>query len=277
MEHQQGTFRAARGLNLFYQCWRPGGAPAAALAFLHGVGDHSGRIDRLALPLADRGIAVYAFDQRGFGRSPGRKGHIDAWADYREDTRAFLGLVQEQLPGAPRFLMGYSLGAAVALDYILHSPEGLNGAIFSGAPIEPAGVANPFQIALARVMSRVLPTFAIQMTNDIQGVTRDAAVIAALEQDPLHHSWVTARWGAESLNTMEWVRNHASDICLPVLFLHGGDDPFNLVRGTQQYFDQIKYPDKELKIYPGSRHEIHNDLDHEQVARDIVEWIRKHL
>lgn len=276
MEHQQGTFRGTGEIELFYQCWQPNRAPGAALAFLHGAGDHSGRIENLASPLAAHDFAVYAFDQRGFGRSPGRKGHINAWSEYREDARAFLRLIREQLPGVPQFLMGYSLGAAIALDYILHTCEGLNGAILSGAPIEPDGVATPFQIALARLMSSVWPTFAIQMTNDIQGVTRDQAVIQALQQDPLHHNWVTARWGAESLDAMDWVRARAGEIRLPVLFIHGSDDPFNLLRGTQRYFDQITYRDKTLKIYPGSRHETHNDLDHELVAADIIEWMKSH-
>jgi alpha-beta hydrolase superfamily lysophospholipase len=277
MEHQQGTFHGTGDLDLFYQSWRPNRAPRAVLAFLHGSGDHSGRIERLVSPLAAHDFAVYAFDQRGFGRSPGRTGHINAWSEYREDVRAFLELIHQQNLGVPRFLMGYSLGAAVALDFVLHNHEGLSGVILSGAPFEPAGVATPLQIALARLLSNIWPTFAIQMTNDIQGVTRDPSVIQALQQDPLHHSWVTARWGAESLDAMDWVRAHAGDISLPVLFIHGSDDPFNLVRGTQRYFDQVTYLDKTLIIYSGSRHETHNDLDHEKVAKDIIDWIGKHL
>lgn len=159
---------------------------------------------------------------------------------------------------------------------ILESPARLRGAILSGAPIEPAGVATPAQVAVARLMSKIWPTFAIQMTNDIHGVSRDESVLLALTQDPLHHSCVTARSGTESLAATERIRQCARDIRLPVLFIHGGDDPFNLVRGTQKYFEQITYPDKTLKIYPGSRHETHNDLDHEQVAKDIIDWMSNH-
>ena len=59
-------------------------------------------------------------------------------------------------------------------------------------------------------------------------------------------------------------------------FIHGGDDPFNLVQGTKRFFEEIAYPDKTLKVYAGSRHETHNDLEHEQVAEDIIEWILNH-
>ncbi len=277
MKHTQGTFPGAGDLPLYYQAWQPDGELRGGLAIVHGAGDHSGRFANLVNPLVARGIAVYAFDLRGFGRSPGRKGHIQAWAEYRADARAFLALIQAQQPNLPLFLFGYSLGAAIVLDYILHDPTGLRGAILSGAPIEPVGVATPAQITLARLLSRIWPTFAIQMTNDIHGVSRDPAVLDALAADALHHSWVTARWGTELLAVMDQVRAQAGAIRLPVLFVHGGDDPFNRVSGVQQYFEQIPFPDKTLKIYPGSRHETHNDLDHAQVAADIGDWIKSHL
>jgi alpha-beta hydrolase superfamily lysophospholipase len=76
---------------------------------------------------------------------------------------------------------------------------------------------------------------------------------------------------------MAWIRQRAGEIRLPVLFIHGGDDPFNLASGVEQYFQQITYPDKMLEIYPGSRHETHNDLDHAQVAADIAGWMQDRI
>jgi alpha-beta hydrolase superfamily lysophospholipase len=273
MEHNQGSFRGAGGLDLFYQAWLPEGTPRAAVAVVHGAGDHSGRLDRLALPLEQNSFATYAFDLRGFGRSPGKRGHINRWEEYREDVRCFLQLISTQQPGTPLFLMGYSLGAGIALDFILRQPEGLRGAIISAAPIDPAGIGSRAQIATARLLSRIFPTFTVRLNNDINGVSRDQSVLDALRSDPLHHNLVTARWGTESMAAVAWVREQAANIRLPVLFLHGSDDPFNLSGGVQRYYEQINYPDKTLIIYPGSRHEVHNDLDHAQVAADIANWM----
>lgn len=276
MNHTTGSFCGAGGIELFYQAWLPGDEPTiASIGIVHGMGDHSGRFERLVQPLTDAGIAVHGFDLRGFGRSPGRKGHIAAWREYREDARAFVQMIMAQTPGVPVFLLGYSLGAAIVMDSVMRDPTGLRGAIFIGAPLEPAGVASEMQIRMARVLSRVWPSFSIAMNNDIDGVSRDPDVLAALITDPLHHNRVTARWGTESMAATDWVRERASEIRLPVLFLHGGDDPFNLVSGTQRFFEQIPYADKTLKVYPGSRHEIHNDLDHAQVAADIIDWIKE--
>ncbi|NLG96392.1 MAG: alpha/beta hydrolase [Chloroflexi bacterium] len=282
MQHSEGTFRGSGDLELFYQSWCPESAPAvssrAVLGILHGSGDHSGRFERLVQPLVKHNFAVYGFDMRGYGRSPGRRGHINSWAEYREDTGAFLNLIRQQNPNIPVFLMGYSLGAGILLEFVLRQPADqiksiLRGIILSGTPLQPAGVATPFQIVLARVLSRAWPTFTIQMTSDIHGVSRDPGVIEALQNDPLHHNFVTARWGTEAMVAMDWVCARAGALHLPVLFIHGGSDPLNLVTGVQRYFEAVASSDKTLKIYPESRHETHNDLDYGQVVADIEHWM----
>lgn len=277
MKHSEGTFCGLGGLELFNQAWLPDNTPRAALAIVHGQGDHSGRFDRLVLPLAEHGFASYAYDQRGFGRSPGRKGHINAWAEYREDLRAFLKMIGEQQPGVPVFLFGYSMGTVVVLDYIIRDPGGLRGAILSGAAIEPAGVATPGRVMLAKLLSRIWPTFAISTGEDMTPVTRDVAIQEAAKTDRWHHSFVTVRWGTESMATLDYIRPRAAEIRLPVLFVHGEADPLVLVSGAKKFFDQIPYPDKTMKIYPGSKHETHNDLDHVQVVADIEAWMADHI
>ena len=189
------------------------------MALVHGQGDHSGRFGRLVGPLVEHGYGVCAYDQRGFGQSPGRKGHINRWREYGEDLGAFLQLVAVQQPGAPVFLLGYSLGSVVVLDYILDRPEGLNGAISVSLPIEPAGPVTPGRVFLANLFSRVWPTFTLNIDGDYNGVSRDLEVQEALRNDPLHHGLVTARWGTELLATREFVAARAADLRLPVLFL----------------------------------------------------------
>lgn len=277
MKHTEGTFKGMAGVDLFYQTWLPEGAPRAALAIVHGMGDHSGRFDRLVLPLAERGFASFGFDLRGYGRSPGIRGYINSFKEYREDLRAFLNFISGELPGTPRFVLGYSLGSSIVLDYIIRDPGGLHGAILSGVAIEPAGAATPGRVFLARIFSRIWPTLSIDMGDDMTKVTHDVTVQEAFKKDPYHVRFATARWGAEVLDAVDWVRSRAEEINLPVLFVHGGDDPINLLRGAQKYFDQIKYADKTLKVYPGSLHETHNDRNHARVAEDIAAWMGEHI
>jgi alpha-beta hydrolase superfamily lysophospholipase len=273
MKNIQGNFRGAGEMDLFYQAWQPDGNPRAVLVIVHGAGDHTGRYERVIAPLVASGFACYGFDMRGYGRSGGRRGHINAWSEYREDLRIFLDLVRSQLPGKPVFLFGFSLGALVALEFVLRDPYGLQGVILSGTPIEPAGVGSPMKIALARVMSRLAPAFSIELVAAYDSVTRDPAVVEALHADALHHNRVTARWGTECMASADWVRSRAAEIALPVMFIHGGADPLNLPDGVRRYFEQITFADKQIRVYPESRHETHGDLDYARVVADLRDWM----
>jgi alpha-beta hydrolase superfamily lysophospholipase len=81
------------------------------------------------------------------------------------------------------------------------------------------------------------------------------------------------RWGAESLAAVERIAAGMAAIEVPLLVLHGGADPLNRPAGAQALVDTVRSPDTTLRIYPGVRHEPHNDLGHEQVADDIERWL----
>ena len=276
MEHKEGTFQGAGGLDLYHQSWRSGDENRAVLAIIHGFGEHSGRYANVVNHLTPKGYAVYGFDLRGHGCSPGQRGHINSWNEYREDARAFLQMVSQREPNSPVFMLGHSMGALIALDYLLRDPTGLRGAIISGAPLEPVGVAKPFLVLLARVLSRVWPRFSMPLGLDPKGISRDTEVVKAYQADPLVHGKTTVRWGTEILQTIEWVKAHAAEVRIPILLIHGGSDPLNSPNGTRSFFEKITYPDKEMKIYPGSYHEAHNDLDYGQVMKDMATWLERH-
>jgi alpha-beta hydrolase superfamily lysophospholipase len=223
------------------------------------------------------GYGVYGFDLRGHGRSPGQRGHIHSWEEYRGDVKNFLHMISIQEPNQPIFMLGHSMGALIALDFLLHDPAGLRGAIVSGAPLEPVGVAKPFLVLLACVLSRAWPSFSLPLGLDPKGICRDTEVVKAYAADPLVHGKTTVRWGTEILKTIEWVKTHPAGVTIPLLLIHGGSDPLNSPDGTRSFFEKVTFPDKEMKIYPGSYHEVHNDLDFLQVMRDMAHWLERHL
>ena len=277
MNHSEGAFPGVGGPELYYQKWLPEGSPLAILAIVHGFGEHSGRYSTVVNHLTSRGFAIYGFDHRGHGRSPGQRGHINAWDEYRGDVSAFLKTIQAQNPQEAIFLMGHSMGALIVLDYVLRRPEKLAGTIVSGTPIDPVGFAKPYLITLARLLSRILPKFPIKIPFDAATISRDADVVAAYQQDPLVHCLATPRWGTESQKTIQWIKSRPQDLQMPILMIHGGSDPINTVAGCEDFFEKVSYPDKQLLVYPESYHEPHNDLDHKQVVEDLEKWLTKHL
>ncbi len=276
MERREGRFAGVGNAELYFQCWRIEGRPRAILAIIHGFGEHCGRYLNVVNGLAPLGYGVYGFDHRGHGRSPGQRGHIHSWEEYRGDVKNFLRMISQHEPNLPIFMLGHSMGALIALDFLLHDPAGLRGAMVSGAPLEPVGVAKPFLVLLARVLSRVWPSFSFPLGLDPKGISRDPEVVKTYQADPLVHGKTTVRWGTEILKTIEWVKSHPANVRIPIFLIHGGADPLNSPEGIRHFFEKIPFPDKEMKIYPGSYHEVHNDLDHEQLMKDMVRWLEIH-
>lgn len=277
MTHAEGTFSGAGALALFYQCWRPEGEPRSAVVLVHGIGEHSGRYLNVVTGLVPRGHAVYGFDHRGHGRSPGQRGHVGSWAEYRDDVEAFVRLVRGQEPGRPVFLFAHSMGALIALDYLPAGQQLLTGAVISGAPIAPVGVAKPVLVILAKILSRVWPTFVLRTQLDVEAISRDPEVVRAYRTDPFIHKVASARWGAEGIDVVRRVRGNASQIALPVLFIHGGADRLNAASGIAPYAERLSSPDKTVQIYPDAFHEPHNDVDHATVVADVAAWIEGRL
>lgn len=273
MRHIEETFTGVGGVRLHVQKWLPDGEPKAAFVLVHGVGEHSSRYPNLVEALAQSGYAVWSYDQRGHGRSEGRRVHIESWSEYREDLDAFMDLVAAEMPQKPHVLYGHSMGSLVALDYLLECDRDLAGAIISGVALEPAGVSKWYLIAAAKVLSRLAPHATADLKIDAADLSRDPVAVAATRADPMMMSHATMRWGAESLATVDRIKAKMSNLRLPLLILHGGADRLNMPSGAQALYDTAGCDDKQLRIYEGAYHEPHGDYGHELLTSDVIEWL----
>lgn len=269
--------RTADGLELAGLALRPTAEPLGAVAMVHGLGEHTGRYQDLHRVLTRAGFAVGAADLRGFGRSPGARGHITGWDDYRADAAAILGLAASLAPGRPVFLFGHSMGGLIVLDYALRHPQGLAGVIASGPALKPAGPRRRLLEWLARGLSRIAPGATTRVGLDVNGISSLPQEVAAYQADPLVHDTVTMRWGAEILRIMPQTLAQASRFSLPLLLLHGADDPINSPQGSREFHDACGHADRSLRLYPGSRHEVHHDIGRAALERDLLRWLDKRV
>jgi len=275
MDHFEGTFNGHGGTELYYQRWRPEVAPKATLAVVHGFGEHSGRYGNVVDWFVPQGYTVHAFDLRGHGRSPGKRGHINRFADVREDVRSFLTLVSREEPDRPVFLLGHSQGGLIVLNYVLHDPAGLAGVVASG-PLLGQLAISPGLILMARILSRVLPSLALPSGIDATAISRDPAVVEAYVNDPLVHSLGTPRLATELIAAIEWTQAHAAELALPCLIVHGGADRLCAPEASRIFFEQVTFADKERREYEGYYHEVFNDVGKEQVLTDVQNWLERH-
>lgn len=272
MASSESWYEGAGGERLFVRRWRPSGAPRATIIFVHGLGDHSGLHPTVSEALVPLGIAVTAPDLRGNGRSPGRRGHVDAWAQFRDDLGRLVDRTRATSPGTPLFLAGFSLGGLVVLDYALHHHDAVRGVVAIAPPLGELGVPRVL-LALGRVASRVCPRFSLRTGMDLSGLARDPRVVRDVLADPLFHRLGSARLSTEVARTIAEVQEQAPRFPLPVLILHGEADRMVLPEGSRRFIARVGHPDKRLIEYPGACHALLADLGRERVLADLGEWI----
>lgn len=273
--HQEGLFVGAGGFNLYYQSWHPQSTTKAIVIIVHGLGVHSDIFENIIEFLIAYNYGVYGFDLRGHGRSPGQRGYINSWSEFREDLNALLQLVSQKESKLPLFMLGQSLGGTIALDYTLRFRDQIQGLILL-SPALKVGI-SPLKIAIGRILSKLLPRFALD--TGIRKITssRDPEFVKTLDQDPLRHTKGTARLATEFFQTVTWIEAHTEMLQVPLLILHGGADQISLPESSRLLFEQITFADKERREYPESYHELHNDLNYQEVLVDLGYWLEKHL
>jgi len=276
MKHNEGKFQGAGELELYYQCWHPEELARAAIAIVPGLGDHSGRYMNIGNHLVPRGYAIYVFDLRGNGRSPGQRGYIKDWKEFREDVVCFLALIRDREPHTPIFLLGESLGGVIALEYCLKCPQGLSGLICAAPALGEIGI-HRFLWMLARLLNRVLPRFSLSTGLDCSNLSRDPEVVKAFQEDPLTHSRGTARLAMELRRVVDWIHAHAGELKLPLLIVHGTADRIASPGGSRDFIRKVTFPDKMLREYEGGYHELYDDIIKDGVLAYTEQWLESHL
>lgn len=276
MNHTEGTFKSTDGLDLYYQAWLPDETPRAVLAVVHGYGEHSGRYLNPVNYFVPRGYALYAFDHRGHGRSPGQRGHINRFDDYMLDVQEFLKLVRAAQPGRKLFLVGHSMGGLIVLLYAIRHPHDMDGVIASSPFLGLAFQAPAWKVALARALAGIWPAFSMN-NSDLRNedLSHDPAVVQAAGQDPLNHRAVTPRWFTETTAAQATTLEQAPELQVPLLLLYGDGDRIAAPAASRLFFERVTHTDKTCHAYPGYYHEIFNEVGKEAVFQDMEAWLQR--
>jgi acylglycerol lipase len=275
--HQEFGFAGADGVPLFAQSWAPSdGRERAALIVVHGLKDHSSRYAALADEAVKHGIAVYAFDLRGHGRSAGDRVTIGSFDDYLNDLDAFFAKVRAAEPNKPVFLFGHSMGGCIATLYTLLKHPQLAGLLLSGPAIEPTDDVPGVLIGATHVLGTITPGAKVfDLPNE--NFSRDPAVVAAMSKDPLvTQGKAPARTAAELLNAMSEIRDHWGELDVPLLAMHGSLDKLTNPNGSRDLVQHAKTTDKTFKLYEGLYHDLLHEPEKAQVTADLIGWLEAH-
>ena len=276
MQHSEGTFSGVRNATIYYQNWLPDGDVKAVLLVVHGLGEHSGRYMNVVNHLVPRGYAVYALDHLGHGKSDGTREYVERFADFTDTLALYYRMVAGWQPGKPVFLVGHSMGGLIATTYLLDHQADFRGAVISAPAIAVGASVSSMTIALGKVAAVLAPKLGV-LALDVNGVSRDPAVVQAYVADPLNFQGkTTARLAAEMLKAMPRVAAEVGTITLPFIVVQGSADRLVDPAGAQMLYDKAGSQDKTIKIYEGLYHEVFNEPEHDQVLTDVAAWLDAH-
>ena len=289
---------------IFTRWYLPEGEPKAILQLAHGMAEHIDRYDDFARFLAGHGILFAANDHAGHGRSlkdVNHKGYFaaeDGWTALTEDLREVRARVCKEYPKIPYILMGHSMGSFLVRTYAARYPTEMNALILSGTAGKNPVLGIAKMIASREIKKRgamakstLLNNLAFGAYNkqfrpnrtEFDWLSRDNAQVDAYVADTLcGFVFSTAGFrdlfsGLGEVSEPDW----ASKVpYVPILMFSGDRDPVGSngkgVRAVAKSLMDTGH-EVELKLYPGGRHEMLNELNREEVYRDLLTFINKQI
>ncbi|MGI9606956.1 MAG: lysophospholipase [Acidimicrobiales bacterium] len=258
-----------RGVTQFRREWKSDSPKATAL-LVHGIAEHSGRYEHVGATLAAAGYDTRAIDNHGFGRSGGKRGHVDSMDVFLDDVED--NLAELRMRELPTILIAHSLGGLIAFSYAVSDRPQPDVYLLSGPAI---GAERPaWQRIMAPVMGRIVPKLFITDTFDGALLSTDPDVGAAYVDDPLRVTGSTAALGMAAFAAMKTCNERIDRLRVPTMVVHGGDDQIVPVEytapiGAQESATRI--------VLDGLRHEVLNEPSWADTMASLIEFADAHI
>jgi alpha-beta hydrolase superfamily lysophospholipase len=243
----------------------PNGA-RAALIIVHGIAEHGARYRHVAAALAEKSIAVFLYDQRGHGENAGPRAHVADFAEFAQDLTVIGANVQARFPELPIFLWGHSMGSIVVTLAAVQGLSFARGIITTGCALDAMPKLDGVGGVALKLASTLAPRARINLRIDASALTQDLEEQRKHMSDPLVSRTASLRLLYGFALACRTCRAHAKAITLPWLAVHGEADRVCPVSGSQKLIEALGSRDKQLTIYPGLLHEVHNEGAHARVA-----------
>ena len=277
-EHAQATFDAGvfktdDNALLPYRSWMPKGKPKAVVVAVHGFNDYSHAFEYYGTYFSARGVATYAYDQRGFGRTS----EIGVWAGEENlvgDLKRFVELMQKKYPRTPVYIIGESMGGAVAI-VALADPTfpKVQGVILSAPAVWGAETMNPIFRGTLWLAAHTFPYRELTGSDLKILASSNYPMLVAMAHDPqiIKATRVDAIYGMVQL--MDSAYEKIPFIHTPTLLLYGKHDQVIPPEPVKSAITRFSQP-VDYAYYPQGYHMLLRDLDRELVMKDVLSWIR---
>ncbi len=275
------AFLAADGLVLPLRKWLPprGDKVKAVILALHGFNDYSKAFEAPAAAWAEQGIATYAYDQRGFGAAPERGRWTGRFA-LAADAAAASRILRRLYPGVPLYLLGESMGGAVAIVAMAGesgaSVPDVDGAILAAPAVWGRATMGPLPRVALWVGVRLLPGLTLTGRGLKIRASDNVAMLRALSRDPLviKETRVDTIYGL--VNLMDAALAAAPHLHTPLLVLYGAEDQIVPSNATRRFVEALPVDAgqrRSFAFYAHGYHMLLRDLEGPLVAADVAGWV----
>lgn len=261
----------------FSQYWQPDTPPKAVVILIHGMGEHCGRyVKSIVQHLIENNFVVLSYDQFGHGKTTGKRGHNPGY-DLILDCVAFVTKKAQTLfPNLPLFLYGHSMGGNVVLNYVLQRPHSFKGVIASSPFLKLAFEPPKWKLFLGKAMGKIAPSLTMNSELNPNDISRLPEEVTAYITDPLVHAKISPNYSIKFIETGLWAMQHAAELKVPSLLLHGSGDKIIDYRATE-LFAKNSNGKAIVKLFEGGYHELHHDLCRQEFLTYIIEWLNQQL
>ena len=243
MDVRIGKFKTKDGMKLHYEHWSPP-AHHGTIVLVHGLGDHCGHYAPFVNYFTKKGYRLFIYDQRGHGRSEGRRVYAEQFDIFLRDLFDYLRFsLNGTLLETPLYLVGHSFGGQMALNFLAEHPLLFKAACVVSPYIEKGLPIPPWQEYVGRRLRNLWPSLQIKR---------------------------------EILENLEDIFDLCPRIKTPLLMLHGSANRYCCPLATKRFFKELTLDQKRLNVYEEKYHELLNEVEKQNVYKDIENWFVAH-
>ena len=264
------NLKSSDGTQLFCREWEAPAPAKGTVLLIPGFGEHTGRYLHVGDFFREAGFNVLGIDVRGHGRSGGPPAYVERYDQFLDDVRAAIGLVKMH----PLIVFGHSFGGQVALALAARDEPNVAGYLASGPWLALTKPPSAWLLGVASVVNIIYPKCRFPSGLTREQNSTDEVHLDSLGDLDLNHQFITARLFFEIIGEAHQLleRPHAN---APVLLAQGQPDPVTSTEASLGFYRRLDAPAKDLLIYPGFMHELHNEKERGRVLNDYLTWIEQ--
>ncbi len=272
----RATFTADDGETLQYKIWAPATSFKRAMLLLHRGHEHADRWDAVVPHLALPDTAIFAWEARGHGQSPGRRGHAPGFMAYVRDMETFANHITAThgIPLEQMSVVAHSVGAVVAAAWA-HDYAPPLAALVLATPAFEVKLYVPGALAGTRMLLKLKPDATIKSYVNGAWLTRDGVEQRAYDADKTISKDISARILVELFDTAQRTIADAAVMTQPLLIFSAGDDSVVRNSAHENFFLRNGAAVKEHVALPFARHAIFHDLCREEVCATIRRFVQE--